>query len=484
MHQPYKTRASWKVSRYLTRVDLPKADTLLLYGGLASRLVEVPGPFRAEVDVLLTDPNSTQVLGDSKLRTLLQEQGILIPEGFDELAFLKKSYERVRSINSGTLGLTLCPTLDCNFRCSYCYQHHLSGIMSEDIQEKVVQFVKEHNPPVTSLSVTWFGGEPLLALSVIEHLSKQFMNLQDGEIKYQASIVTNGWLLKSDVSRLLADLNVRRVQVTLDGARKSHNSRRPLKGGHPTSDKIVHNIANADQRLRINVRVNIDQNNVEGVPQLFEQLDAAGLLGRIGLYFAPVYPYTDVCADTAGSCIIGRTWAKLQGQLHFNALEHGYGGFGLPESKPHYCMADSNQGWVISPHGLMFKCWNDVTQPQNAVFDLSTGTQTQRMKEVQERWTSWNPFNLPDCINCKILPQCLGGCPYLGLQQESPYTHGNCEEVKENLQEVLAIYYLAFKRREAGKQLMERLHEWIPEVVPDPESIEKGKVEEKIDFES
>ena len=468
----------------MTTVNLTEVNVCLIYGGLGGRLVEVPGLYIDEAFILLEDPNSSQVSGESILRKLLQEQGILVPEKWDELSFLKSRYEKVRLTRSESLGLTICPTLNCNFRCIYCYQHHPYGIMPSDVQEKVIQFVEEHEPSVTALSVTWFGGEPLFAISAIERLSRRLINLGSGNIKYQASIITNGYLLTPDVSRLLADLKVRHVQVTLDGPREIHNSRRPLKGGGPTFDKIVDNIANADPRLRINVRVNIDQNNVEGVPQLFEQLDAAGLLGRIGLYFAPVYPYTDVCADTAGSCIIGRTWAKLQGQLHFNALEHGYGGFGLPESKLHYCMADSNQGWVISPNGLMFKCWNDVTQPQNAVFDLSTGTQTQRMKEVQERWTSWNPFNLPDCINCKILPQCMGGCPYQGLQQESPYTHGNCEEVKENLQEVLAIYYLAFKRREAGKQLMERLHEWIPEVVPDPESIEKGKVKEKSDFES
>jgi uncharacterized protein len=225
-------------------------------------------------------------------------------------------------------------------------------------------------------------------------------------------------------------------------------------------------MAKGDPRLQITVRVNVDQDNVDGIPPLFQQLDEAGLKGRIRLYFAAIYPYTEVCSDVEGSCLKGQNWAKLQSQLQFNSLERGYGGFGLPESRFHHCMADNNQGWVISPDGLMFKCWNDVTQPKNAVFNLSTRKQTHNMKKVSERWKSWNPFKFTECVECRILPLCMGGCPYLGLQQGSLYTHGYCKELKDNLQEVLATYYLAFKRREAAKQLMERLHKWIPEVVP------------------
>lgn len=474
--RPCKTLTGWKVSRYLTRVDLTEADTMLLYGGIASRLVEVPGSFREEAEALLADPNSTCVSNDSKLRNLLQEQGILIPETFDELVFLKKGYERVRSLKSGTLGLTLCPTLECNFRCTYCYQHHPSRIMSASIQEKVVRFVKKHDPRVNALSVTWFGGEPLIGLTVIERLSRQFMDLRDGKIKYKASIVTNGWLLKPSVSRLLADLKVGHVQVTLDGPRAIHNRRRPLKGKRPSFDTIVENIAEADRRLRITVRVNVDRNNAGFIPLLFQQLDAAGLKGRITLYFASVYPYTNVCADVEGSCLMGQNWAKLQGQLQFDSLEHGYGGFGLPESMPHHCIADNDQGWVISPDGLVFKCWNDVTQPENAVFDLSTARQTRGMRKVSEQWMSWNPFNLNECIDCQVLPHCMGGCPALGLQQEGPYVHGHCKEAKYNLQERLAIYYLAFKRKEAIHQLMGRLREWIPEVITDREGVARGKM--------
>ncbi|WP_319561437.1 hypothetical protein [Marispirochaeta sp.] len=55
------TPARWKVSRYLTTVDLQEAGILLVYAGLSGRLMEVPNAFRAAVSRLLQDPEPAAV---------------------------------------------------------------------------------------------------------------------------------------------------------------------------------------------------------------------------------------------------------------------------------------------------------------------------------------------------------------------------------------------------------------------------------------
>ncbi len=464
----------WKVSRYTTRVDLPQAETTLVYGGLAGRLIEVPNRCRDELDVLLHDPNSERAPQDSKLRKLLCDQGILVPREWNELDLLMDRYMRTRSLRSERLGLTICPTLACNFRCSYCFEHHTPSLMSTRIQNRLVDLVQVHRPTITALSVTWFGGEPLVALKVIERLSKRFMGLRGGKVNYQAAIVTNGWLLTSTVSRALADLGVRHVQVTLDGAPESHDRRRSLRGGGGTFDRIVGNIANADLRLQIAVRVNIDQDNADNVRPLFHRLDEAGLRGRVRIYFAPVYPYTEICADTAGSCILGKPWAGLQKRLHFEALEHGFAQFSPPPSLSHHCVADSSQGIVVDPNGLVFKCWNDVTQRDQAIFDLSSNRQTAPMQEVFEKWRDWNPFEFPKCVSCKVLPNCLGGCPYVGLRKGIGAVSGVCSELKYNLGGTLATNYLAYKNREVAEQMVSQLRGLVPEM---------AKTSRRVDFD-
>ena len=458
-----RSRCNLKVTRYLERVDLSKAGVILLFGGLAGRLVEVPRPYLKEIDIMLADPNSGAIQSDTQLGKLLQEQGLLVPASLDELNILKSAYEKARQMEARHMELTLCPTLACNFRCTYCYQKPSPGVMQQRIQDLVIQFCTQKTPGVQSLSVSWFGGEPLIALPVVERLSKAFMDMFSGDKKYQASIVTNGSLLTPPVSRLLADLKVRRVQITLDGPRRTHNKRRPFEDGTATFDTIINNIVQADPRLNITVRVNIDRNNASKVSALFDQLDAAGLQGKVGLSFASVQTYTDACAGYATNCLERKQWAKLHGQLQLESYNRGYGGFGLPQTRLFHCMADNQQGWLVNPSGQVFKCWNDATQPQNAVFDLSNEKQTKLMEKAGQRWKSWNPFDFPDCAACNILPFCMGGCPYMGLNQNQPITHGYCSEAKENLQEKIAISYLSFRRSESTRQLKERLNQFIPE---------------------
>ncbi len=440
----------WKVSRYVTRVLLEDVDTLLLYGGLAGRLVEVTGSTRDSADALLADPNS-EAPALAEARQVLIDQGILIPESWDELSLLEARRARAHDPNAGSMSLTICPTVNCNFRCTYCYQHHVGKLMPAHVQDRLIAFLDRQQPAVGSLFVTWFGGEPLLGFDVIDRLTARLRALvPDGS--YSAHIITNGSLLTPGISTRLVDLGVESAQVTLDGPRARHDERRPLAGGQPTFDRILEHLRSADPRLRFSVRVNTDRRNAEEVTDLFDQLDDAGLRGRVQVYFAPVTAYTDVCADTAGHCLAGNEWSQLNVRLRLAAMERGYGTVALPVSRTGMCIADDPRGWVVTPEGRLFKCWNDVTTPGRAVYDIVSGEQTAQMKVELERWTSWSPFRLTDCVDCKTLPQCHSGCAHIAMKQEGPLTHGDCSELKWNLPETVAMYYLAQARQEAMRR--------------------------------
>ena len=67
----------------------------------------------------------------------------------------------------------------------------------------------------------WYGGEPLLAISPIERLTKKFKKIcKRFNIEYSASIITNGYLLTEDVCNKLLDLDITDAQITLDGDAK------------------------------------------------------------------------------------------------------------------------------------------------------------------------------------------------------------------------------------------------------------------------
>ena len=83
---------------------------------------------------------------------------------------------------------------------------------------------------------------------------------------------------------------------------------------------------------------------------------------------------------------------------------------------------------------------------------FSADEQTAQMKAELERWTSWSPFRLTDCVDCKTLPQCHSGCAHIAMKRDGPLTHGDCSELKWNLPETVTMYYLAQARQQAMRR--------------------------------
>lgn len=81
----------------------------------------------------------------------------------DEISLLRyRNHQHIYADRDYSLFLN--PTLECNFSCWYCYETHEKGYMSEKMIEKIKKHIiymieKIH---INSLTLSWFGGEPLL----------------------------------------------------------------------------------------------------------------------------------------------------------------------------------------------------------------------------------------------------------------------------------------------------------------------------------
>ena len=49
--------------------------------------------------------------------------------------------------------------------------------LSLDVKHAIVNYIKNNIHKFTELNVTWFGGEPLLALNDIREMSREFMKI-------------------------------------------------------------------------------------------------------------------------------------------------------------------------------------------------------------------------------------------------------------------------------------------------------------------
>lgn len=164
------------------------------------------------------------------------------------------------------LELTILPTEQCNLRCTYCYEAFELGHMEAGVVTAIKQLITNRITELHKLSVDWFGGEPLLAMDVIEEISGLAQQLADlhPELEYKSSITTNGVLLTSEYAQRLSAVGVRHLHVSLDGPDGVHDQTRRLRGGRGTFRRIEQNllaIRDSDTDTRVDLRVHVTPAN-------------------------------------------------------------------------------------------------------------------------------------------------------------------------------------------------------------------------------
>lgn len=349
-------------------------------------------------------------IADERLVQDLTYGGFLVDSEVEELDLIR--YALLQSRFSGThLGLTIAPTSDCNFRCVYCYEKDSlrPSTMTEDIQKAVVDYVKRLAPTIADLHISWYGGEPLLALDIIERLTNEIYEIcEENKVSYSASIVTNGYLLKPEVAKKLGELHVSGIQVTLDGSKEQHDQRRPLKGGQPTFDGIISNLKESKNDLpcRVAVRVNVDKQNVSQVDEVLKILSENDLNEVTSVYLGMVENSNDIYQDSKCFCV-----------EEFSEVDYDFkmrNGVSIVGSYPNIvhnvCSADSVSGLVIDSDGMIYKCWNEIGAKEKAVgnlLDSAVGSQ-----RVVLDYLLYDPTRDQECKDCKYLPICMGGCPH------------------------------------------------------------------------
>jgi uncharacterized protein len=177
----------------------------------------------------------------------LLNAGYIVESGFNELMRWDVVYGTQR-YRSDALILVLLASEDCNFSCVYCSQPFKRGTMLPSVRTGVQRYVQGRIAKLKLLSTEWFGGEPLLGYDAIEELAPFFQKIaQDNDVTCTSGITTNGYLLTPDRVRAMLQWGILGYQITLDGLSEQHDAKRPLRGGGPTFQTIMNNLAGMQQ---------------------------------------------------------------------------------------------------------------------------------------------------------------------------------------------------------------------------------------------
>ncbi|MGN1388074.1 MAG: radical SAM protein [Bulleidia sp.] len=389
---------------------------------------------------------------DKELLKKMEEGGYIIDDCADELREL-----RFRNMNgkfqSQNLGLTIAPTLSCNFACPYCYEDRRVVFMDTEVQDGIVRLVQRTADHHGNISVTWYGGEPLLAKDTIQSLSERIIPYCDERgVSYDAFIVTNGYLITEETGEWFKKMRINGAQITIDGAPEIHNTRRKLKGSSaPTFDRIIEGVRILLKHdIPVDIRVNVDKTNIDGTEKLLGIPRDKGLTD-CDINFGHVTAYTEACNSVADTCLDMDEYAehgvrlqKVLRDLGFRSEEYPM----YPGIKGNYCCADSLNAFVVDPEGYFYKCWNDIGQKDKSVGKVQDvdGHISALQQSVLEKYMLWTPFDHEECVDCFFLPNCMGGCPYNG-----EFLKGNpeCEKWKDSMNDILKEVYDHYRETSA-----------------------------------
>ncbi|MBQ7858621.1 MAG: radical SAM protein [Faecalibacterium sp.] len=349
--------------------------------------------------------------------------GFAVADELDESALLRRTY-RVFQFNKKSSSLILCPTLDCNFRCPYCFEEHQPGCMPPSVQTQVLAFIEQLLcGGIEALDVGWFGGEPLLFPNILCDMTARIAALcRTHGVPVKFSVTTNGYLITDELVEFFRQYSFEKIKITIDGSRAQHNARRFLANGGGTYDRIVQNVkALAARDVPVLVRVNIDHSNPDAYAQVLQEFRAVS--GPVQIYPAIVTIAPTQSLQQLQHCYshseYDRFYQANRQQKHRKLPSyHQLFGHGVCS-----CVAEHESSFVIGPDGALYRCVNDVGNPC-----LATGTVVLGETQVESiaKYLGRDPCSEPECRDCPYLPLCYGGCVY---EYKANGTHA-CPPVK------------------------------------------------------
>ena len=439
----------WKESNYNIHVELRRGRRLL-YNSL-SRSTCILEPADLELLSRATSGDLSDSAEDRSGLDQLAQQGFVYPREVDELSVVKNLYQQTR-FNPGSIALTICPTLACNFGCDYCFQgkEKSTELMSEEVQDGIVALFRRslaETPQVNLVQFMWYGGEPLLKRNVIYALSERLTAIcHEKGLTYTASMVSNGHRLNREVAERMYALGLRQVQITLDGPQEHHDRRRHLLNGKGSYGQIVSNMSEWIDAvpIQVNLRVNIDERNRNDITRLIDDLAERGFAGKpnFKMYFAPVESVTRGCHSISEKMLKKMDYGRLEADIYRYGFDRKLSDIPYP---PHFlgiCNALRPKDFIVVPCGSIHKCWDTVSfadKKIGSVFDLDRlfgGSHPQ-----QQKWDQFDPFTNETCRACKILPNCASFCAHKFIHAADTVGEATlpCPSLKYSIKEKLVL---------------------------------------------
>ena len=436
------------VSRYNIIMDVEGHTEKIIVNPLSQSMDVIDGEEKDLINLL----SGTGSFGSSTDREYLLERGYIYHSQEEEENLLQALIQKDDQ-EKYPCDFLLYPTFHCNFRCTYCFQEDLKkySFISKKYVDKAFNAIEticgdlEISRPLLYL----FGGEPLLKGKKAKEIIGYIIDTA-GKKDYRTAIVSNGSNI-SYYADILRD-TIEFIQVTVDGPKHIHDTRRVYANGKGTFDDISQGIQSIiDSDIKILIRINLDSQNIDFIPEFADFVYDSGwdrdnvtvfvgpyrdLLCRSYEYQLPehvmlkkMFAYYEEYPRTKVIHLLA--WPGADHILHFLQTRT------LPQPRVSYCIANYGR-FGFDATGFVYACGNAAGNKEYAI-----GRYYPEYTIDEEKASTWRKrrfVTMPECKSCALAPLCGGGCTLQSLLKsggKDPF----CPEILENLEVAVSHYF-------------------------------------------
>jgi uncharacterized protein len=323
--------------------------------------------------------------------------------------------EQLRHFSPNHLNLIILPTEACNFRCTYCYETFENKKMPRHVVAGIKSLIDRRGEELDQLEISWFGGEPLLALDVITDISKHALDAAKAEgFTFHSGMTTNCYFLDQERFSQCLDHQIDFFQISLDGNPDDHNASRKLASGEETFDRIWSNLiamkrTGAD--FVVLLRLHYTMQNFISIGEFGRRVrDEFGDDRRFRYFFRHI-------ARLGGPNDESITIVSEQDQMQIEAHLWDASGLLQPHSRDesYVCYAAKGNSLVIRSTGRLAKCTVALNDSCNDIGWISENGEVCVDQTKYRRWIA--PLVEADWENV--------GCPLPSVMQQAEHDGAN-----------------------------------------------------------
>lgn len=400
----------------------------VLYNSLNNKFILLE-PIVYDLYKAASNENKLDEIGKyhEELLDVLLDNGLVLKKDIDEVELVKKLRSEV-DFNDKHFHLTINPTMNCNFKCWYCYESHIKKSKLDDINLKRIQNLinKKTDLEIETFTISWFGGEPLLYYkkNVLPIIKYAYQKCKQKKIKLFCTFTTNGYLINDSMIEDFKRYGVNGFQITLDGNKKEHNKVRYVNDSKGSYDKILSNIFNlCENNFQVSLRINYTKDKLDTVNDIYDDVLKLKLSKRknIKVDFQRVWQTEDT-QDSREKVL------KLMSKFSNS-------GFRVSSiiSNVDYvrnsCYADKKNHATINYDGNVFKCTARNFDPKDKEGILTEDGNIEWNEKYYKRLQI--KFKNKPCLSCRLLPICNGGCSQQALEHSEDYCMYDFDEERK-----------------------------------------------------